>query len=249
MTSQDRVELRKPFVSPRAKRAIAPYLYQSPTIVLMAALMLYPIFTVVRYSLMDNVIINKHPLFVGLRNYSTVFRDATFWLSLGNTLYFTVASVIFHLLIGLGFALMLNSKLVRPLAKGLLRVLYIMPWVFTVTIIAIVWRLLLDPDGIVNYALRILGIIRANIPWFSSERAALQALTFVNIWAGYPFYMVKLARGPAGHTSRLIRGCHHRWRQWGAEVLEHHHSATYADHHQHCHARLHLDDAGFPLHD
>ena len=65
MTSQDRVELRKPFVSPRAKRAIAPYLYQSPTIVLMAALMLYPIFTVVRYSLMDNVIINKHPLFVG----------------------------------------------------------------------------------------------------------------------------------------------------------------------------------------
>ncbi|MGO8693446.1 MAG: carbohydrate ABC transporter permease [Rectinemataceae bacterium] len=161
----------------------------------MAALMLYPIFTVVRYSLMDNVIINKHPLFVGLRNYSTVFRDATFWLSLGNTLYFTVASVIFHLLIGLGFALMLNSKLVRPLAKGLLRVLYIMPWVFTVTIIAIVWRLLLDPDGIVNYALRILGIIRANIPWFSSERAALQALTFVNIWAGYPFYMVSLLAG------------------------------------------------------
>jgi multiple sugar transport system permease protein len=223
MTGRERVELRKPFVSYRAKRAIAPYLYQAPTIALIAALMLYPIITVVRYSLMDNVIVNKHPIFIGLSNYATVFGDATFLISLGNTLYFTVASVIFHLLIGLGFALMLNSKLVRPLAKGVLRVLYIMPWVFTVTIIAIIWRLLLDPEGIVNYVLRLLAIISVNIPWFSSEKAALQALTFVNIWAGYPFYMVSLLAGlqviPVDlYEAATIDGANGRQKFWNITI-------------------------------
>jgi multiple sugar transport system permease protein len=195
MSVHESVESRPPFISYRAKRAVEPYLYQAPTIALLAALMLYPIIMVVRYSLMDNVIINKHPVFVGLTNYATVLGDATFRLSLGNTLYFTVASVVFHLLIGLGFALLLNSRLVRPLAKSVFRVLYIMPWVFTVTIIAIIWRLLLDPNGIVNYLMRALGIIGSNIAWFSSEKAAIHALTFVNIWAGYPFYMVSLLAG------------------------------------------------------
>jgi multiple sugar transport system permease protein len=96
----------------RAKRAIVPYLYQAPTMVLLAVLMLVPIVTVVHNSLLNNVIVVKNPIPVGLQNYKTVLADEPFRISLGNTLYFTVLSVIFHLLVGLCFAMLLNAKVV-----------------------------------------------------------------------------------------------------------------------------------------
>ena len=166
-------------------------------------LMLVPIITVVRYSLLDGVIMKPHPAFVGLQNYITVLTDPTFWISLGNILYFTVMSVIFHLLLGLAFALLLNSRVVHPFVRGILRVFYIMPWVFTATIIAIIWRVLLDPSGVVNYVLRTLHIAGGEVAWFSTSNLALHAVTFVNIWAGYPFYMVSLLAGLQGIPNEL----------------------------------------------
>jgi multiple sugar transport system permease protein len=190
-------------ISHKARRALAPYPYQALTILLLVMLMLVPIITVVRYSLLDNVIMNKHPSFVGLQNYLTVFADPTFGISVGNTLYFTVVSVIFHLLVGMCFALLLNSRTVNPVIRSILRVFYIMPWVFTATIIAIIWRLLLDPIGIINFVFRALSVVGGNVEWFSSSRTAIHALTFVNIWAGYPFYMVSLLAGLQGIPNEL----------------------------------------------
>jgi multiple sugar transport system permease protein len=112
-------------------------------------------------------------------------------------------SVIFHLLIGLSFALLLNSKLINGTARSILRVFYIMPWVFTATIIAIIWRLLLNPSGVINYILTTLNMTSSNIEWLSSSKTALHAVTFINIWAGYPFYMVSLLAGLQGVPGEL----------------------------------------------
>ncbi len=203
MAVSQRDQAYQPFLSYRAKDALVPYLYQSPTLILLALLMLIPIITVVRYSLLDSVIMRPHPVFVGLQNYITILADPTFWIALGNILYFTVMSVIFHLLLGLAFALLLNSRVVHPLVRGLLRVFYIMPWVFTATIIAIMWRVLLDPSGVVTYVVRVLHITNSEVAWFSDPNLALHAVTFVNIWAGYPFYMVSLLAGLQGIPNEL----------------------------------------------
>ncbi len=192
-----------PLISYKARRAITPYMYLAPTIILLALLMLLPMIIVVRYSLLDNVIMNKHPVFVGLQNYKSVLANETFRISIGNTLYFTIMSVIFHLLVGLSFALLLNSKLVNGTVRSILRVFYIMPWVFTATIIAIIWRLLLNPSGVINYILTILNFASSNIEWLSSSKTALHAVTFINIWAGYPFYMVSLLAGLQGVPGEL----------------------------------------------
>jgi multiple sugar transport system permease protein len=192
-----------PLISSRASRAVTPYLYLTPTILLLAMLMLVPMLVVIRYSLLDNVIMNKHPVFVGLQNYTSVLTDETFRLSVGNTLYFTVMSVIFHLLVGLSFALLLNSKLINGTVRSILRVFYIMPWVFTATIIAIIWRLLLNPSGIINYVFTALHVTSSNIEWLASSNTALHAVTFINIWAGYPFYMVSLLAGLQGVPGEL----------------------------------------------
>lgn len=185
------------------KKKFVPYAYLSPTIILMTVLMLIPIVMVITYSLMDNVVMNKNPVFVGIENYVEILTDSIFHETISNTLYFTVMSVIFHFVIGLTFAMLLNAKVLNSATKSFFRVVYVLPWVFTATIIAILWRLMLNPNGIVNYILTTANIISSNIEWFSSRKFALHAITYLNIWAGYPFFMISLLAGLQGIPSDL----------------------------------------------
>jgi multiple sugar transport system permease protein len=182
----------------RTRRRLTPYAFVAPTVVLMAVLMFTPIVMVIGYSLMDNVITNRDPQSVGLANYVEILTDPVFFKAVQNTLYFTCVSVLAHLLLGLGFAMLLNTKLLGTRTKALFRVVYVMPWLFTVAIIAVLWRMLLNPNGIVNYLLVTLGLGDGNIEWLASRDLALHAVTFINIWSGYPFFMVSLLAGLQG---------------------------------------------------
>ena len=194
---------KRNLISYQATTRLTPLFYVTPATLLFCLLMLFPMVMVIRYSLMDGAIVKKTAGFAGLQNYRKVFADPVFWESVGNTLYFTVMSVIFHLLIGLAFALLLNSPRVNPVLRSILRVLFILPWLFTAVIIAIIWRLLLDPNGVINSVLMTLHIVGFKVEWFSSPRTALHAVTFVNIWAGYPLYMVSLLAGLQGIPKEL----------------------------------------------
>jgi multiple sugar transport system permease protein len=189
---------RTGFFSYNTRRNMVPYLYVAPAAVLFTILMLVPMVNVLRYSLFDGAVTKKDTEFVWFANYVTIFSDPVFWQSVAQTLYFTVMSVVFHLVIGLSFALLLNSNRVNPALRAVLRVLFILPWLFTAVIIAIIWRLMLDPNGVINGILMALSIINFKVEWFSSTETALHALTFANIWAGYPLYMVSLLAGLQG---------------------------------------------------
>ena len=197
-------EFRKQgLLSHSARIGLLPFLYVAPAAALLSLLMLFPMVTVLRYSLLDGAITKKDAAFAGLQNYQTIFSDPVFWQAVGQTLYFTLLSVIFHLLIGLAFALLLNSDHINTTIRSILRVLFILPWLFTAVIIAIVWRLLLDPNGVVNGALMAFHVVNFKVEWFSSTKTALHALTFANIWAGYPLYMVSLLAGLQGISKDL----------------------------------------------
>ncbi len=183
----------------RRKRKLLPYAYLSPTLLLLAVLTVVPIVTVFLYSLVDNVIVTRDPpTFVGLDNYEEVLTHRKFHGALSNTLKFALASVVVHFWIGLSFSLLLNSRLLGPKAKSFFRVIYILPWVFTASIIAILWRLLLNPHGVVNFVLLELALIPELLEWLSDRDLALGAVTLINIWAGYPFYMVSFLAGLQG---------------------------------------------------
>jgi multiple sugar transport system permease protein len=187
------------------KKTVTPYSYLFPTLILITVLSLIPIVVVIRYSMLDNVIMIKNPVFVGIANYLQILTDPVFHQAVINTLYFTVMSVIAHLLIGLIFAMMLNARVLSPAVKSIFRAVYVLPWVFTATIIAILWRLLLDPNGVINYFLTAAHItsISDQIAWLGTISLALQAVTFINIWSGYPFYMVSLLAGLQGIPNEL----------------------------------------------
>ena len=179
-------------------RRLEPYGFVAPTVILMLVLMLVPIVMVTRYSLMDNVIMNKNPVFAGLTNYVDVLTDSVFWTAVKNTAFFTGVSVVAHLVLGMAFALLLNTPLLSRTTKSLFRVIYVLPWLFTVAIIAVLWRLLLNPNGVVNFLLQDVGLTHSKVEWLSSPSIALYAVTFVNIWSGYPFYMMSLLAGLQG---------------------------------------------------
>ena len=182
----------------RLRRTLTPYGFLTPTGVLLIILMVTPIIMVVSYSLLDGVITNKNPAFVGFDNYLEVLTDPVFVTAVRNTLVFTISSVVVHFVIGLAFALMLNSPLLGNRTKGLFRVLYILPWLFTVAIVAVLWRLLLSPNGVINYLLGTAGLTNGQTEWLANPSTALAAVTFINIWSGYPFFMISLLAGLQG---------------------------------------------------
>lgn len=179
-------------------RSLVPFAYISPTAVLLLVLMMLPIILVIGYSFFDNVIVNKSPEFVGLANYVEVLTNPVFLIALRNTLIFTFVSVAAHLVLGLVFAMLLNTKLLSTASKAIWRAVYVLPWLFTVAIIAVLWRLLLNPNGVINFVLIDLGLTDMGIEWLSSRETALIAVTFINIWAGYPFFMVSMLAGLQG---------------------------------------------------
>jgi multiple sugar transport system permease protein len=176
-------------------RRLLPYGYLSPTVLLIVVLMVVPIVMVIGYSLRDNVIVQENSVFAGLVNYTKVLTDPDFLTALQNTAVFISVSTVAHLVLGLAFAMMLNTPLLGGLAKAVFRIVYILPWLFTIAVIAVIWRLLLDPSGVVNDVLRTLGVIQEGVNWLGDPGKALWAITFVNIWAGYPFFMISLLAG------------------------------------------------------
>lgn len=184
--------------------ALTPYAYMTPTILVMTVLMLVPICMIVWYSMMDNVITNRNePVFVGLANFIEIIKDKNFHDAVRHTVFFVAMSVIFHMLIAVMFAMMLNAKLYGPAAQSVFRVVYILPWVFTAAIIAVLWRLILSPNGVVNYIAEIIGYAGPRIEWVSDRKLALHSLIFINIWAGYPFFMVSILAGLQGISPDL----------------------------------------------
>jgi multiple sugar transport system permease protein len=195
---------RRPSRPRRSRRGIfEPYLLIAPTVLLVLGLMVVPIVIVIAYSLFDNVITNQSPQFVGFANYLTVLGDPNFWNAVSNTLVFTVASVVIHMIIGVGFALMLNSKLVHALPRAIFRAIYILPWIFTAAVVAVLWRLLLDPSGVINYVLTTIGVLHEAVPWLATPATALIAVTVINIWSGYPFFMISMLAGLQGVPTEL----------------------------------------------
>ena len=181
----------------------APYRYLLPTLVLMIVFLVVPICMVISYSFVDNAVVSPDPALVGLENYKNLFADDKFWNAVSNTVIFVAVSVIAHLVLGMVFAMLLNSKYFKTRTKTIARVVYILPWVFTASVVAILWKLMLQPSGIVNYLLSVLPQVSRNTEWLSNQDIALAVICFINIWCGYPFYMISILAGLQGISGDL----------------------------------------------
>lgn len=185
------------------KKGVKPYLYLAPTLVVLIILLIVPIVMVISYAFFDNVIVVQEPQFAGLKNFGIVLKDPTFIMGIKNTLFFVIVSVIAHMLIGMFFAMLMNTTYLHVKTKAVFRVIYALPWMFTASVIAITWRLLYDPVGVLNFLSQTLHLSQSTIDFLGTREIALKAVTVINIWSGYPFYMISILAGLQGISGDL----------------------------------------------
>jgi multiple sugar transport system permease protein len=123
-----------------------------------------------------------------LANFVELVSDHRFLDSLGVQLRLSVFTVAFQLLLGLGAALLLNSRL-RFLEA--IRALFIIPMVLPPIVVAIMWKVLFTPDiSVLNWALGVLGLPQP--AWLAHPRLALPAIIIADIWEWFPFALLML---------------------------------------------------------
>jgi multiple sugar transport system permease protein len=171
------------------ERRLAYYMVL-PSLVIILIVALFPIAYSVYLSFF-NANPNQVGDFVGLENYVRMFQNQDFLIGLRNTTIFTVVSVFFEFMIGLGIALAVNRAF---RGRGLVRAAILVPWAFPTVISAVMWRLMYqDPVGIINYIANALGVISQ--PILSDPALLLIAAILVDIWKTTPFMALLLLAG------------------------------------------------------
>jgi multiple sugar transport system permease protein len=161
--------------------------FLAPSFVLICLVTVYPIFYVFYLSMQRRQLLFGISEFVGAGNYLSVLGDGRFWNALGNTAYFTAASVSLELLLGLGVAVLLNRTF---RLKGITRAIVLVPWAIPTVVSARMWELIYNSDfGILNY---LLGV---RVNWLGSPFWALNAAVFMDVWKTTPFVAVLLMAG------------------------------------------------------
>ncbi|MEX1019610.1 MAG: ABC transporter permease subunit [Litorilinea sp.] len=176
------------------------YLFVLPMVVLLGGLIAYPFARAVIMSFTNTVTLDLGP-FVGLRNFENLWRDSAFRNAVGNTVEYTVYSVIIKFALGLLAAVLLSRiKRFRNVLTGLV----LLPWIVPHVVIAITWRNLLDPTfGGINRFLIQTGLVERGYPWLGAYETAMPSIIMVNIWQGIPFFAVMMLAGLSAIDSEL----------------------------------------------
>jgi cellobiose transport system permease protein len=167
----------------RLDATVSPYLYVSPFFVLFAIFGLFPLGYTAYISLTDRTLLGSATHYVGLDNYSTLIHDSYFWNAVENTLGIWVISTVPQLLIALGLAHLLNTKL---RARTLFRMCVILPQVTSLVAVALIFTQLFSRDyGLVNYVLGAFGM--HHVDWEAGRLSSWIALSVMVTWrwAGY----------------------------------------------------------------
>jgi multiple sugar transport system permease protein len=129
--------------------------------------------------------------FVGLANYQRMLRDPLFMKSLWVTIVYVICLVPGLYVSGLGLALLVRQRI--PLI-GLWRSLFFMPYVVSLVVVALIWKvMLIDKVGFINRLLELIGLQGRS--WLGDPNLALGAVLVVTIWFLMGYYMIIFLSG------------------------------------------------------
>ena len=176
----------------RAKRdAFRRRLPLLPALIFTIALTQLPFLITIWYSLRSwNLLNEDSDRFVGLRNYLAIFTDSTFRGAALNSILYTLACVLFALILGMIFALLLDRAF---LGRGLARTLLITPFLIMPVASAMLWSVsMFNPTyGLVNWMIGLVGI--DPVDW-TSQMPRISVIVAL-VWQWTPFMMLLLLAG------------------------------------------------------
>ncbi|WP_241986569.1 carbohydrate ABC transporter permease [Cryobacterium fucosi] len=155
---------------------------------------IYPIFRtlIISFFQVNSALATDTP-FVGVDNYVHVLGSASFWESMGRTLYFTLLSTALELAFGLIVAGLLNAKL---RARWLFRAVVVIPWAIPTIVNAAMWKGIFSAQyGALNALLTQLGIIKEYQAWLGDPTTALNMVVLADVWKTTPLVAFFLLAG------------------------------------------------------
>ena len=170
-------------------------LFMLPALALYAVFVLFPIVQAARYSLYDWNGLEPLTDFIGLANFSRALSDPVFLGAVSHNAFIVILSLGVQIPFALGIALMLNR---RFRGRTVLRLIFFAPYVIAEVITAIVWSLILQPNGLADNLLTTVGLGDLYQPWLADPDTVLAALFFVITWKYFGFYMILLLAGLQG---------------------------------------------------
>jgi trehalose/maltose transport system permease protein len=190
------------------------FLLIAPTLVLLGLIVGYPIVKAIYQSFLTDPgldastgMFNNGNAWNGITNYTHwLFQQCAagggattscpsgtpgsqFWGSVGVTIGFTIVTVLFETVIGMGFALMMNRAF---RGRALVRAAILIPWAIPTAVTSKLWGVVFDPEGILN---KILG---THFAWTSSLWPARSAIVIADVWKTTPFIALLILAGLQG---------------------------------------------------
>jgi raffinose/stachyose/melibiose transport system permease protein len=171
-----------------------------PALGLYALFVLFPIVQAARFSLFDWNGLEALDQFIGLANFERALADPVFLGAISHNAFIVILSLVVQIPFALGLALMLNRQF---RGRAILRVIFFAPYVVAEVITAIIWSLILQPNGLADNLMTAVGLENAYNPWLASTDTVLIALFFIITWKYFGFHMILLLAGLQGIPREL----------------------------------------------
>jgi multiple sugar transport system permease protein len=171
---------------------VLSFLFMLPAASILLLFLTYPLGLGIWMGFTD-IRIGRPGIFIGLENYISLMHDDVFWLSVFNTLVYTIAATVLKFGLGLWLALLLNNWI--P-AKAFIRAIVLLPYIVPTVLSAIAFWWIYDPQfSIISWSLAQLGLIDQYIDFLGKPWNARWSLIAANVWRGIPFVAICLLAG------------------------------------------------------
>jgi multiple sugar transport system permease protein len=185
--------LASPSIRGRARLqddTLTGWLFSAPAVLLIGAFVVAPFVLAIYFSFTNERLTSPRPTeWVGFDNYARVFEDPLFWRALTNNLVFSLVVVPLQTGFALLLAILVNQKL-RGVA--VFRTIFFMPITVVMAAVAVIWIVLLNPEGLVNAFMELITFGQFTPDWLADPMWALPAVILVSVWASVGFQMIIL---------------------------------------------------------
>jgi len=175
-------------------------LFLAPALLLFVGFVLLPIGVAAYYSFYDWNGFASLTEFIGLKNYTDALTGPVFQGAVLHNVIIAVLSLVVQLPIAIGMATLLNRKL---RGRGFLRLVVFAPYVLSEAITAVIWMLMLQPNGFIDQVLRSVGLGGLVTQWLADPGIVLYTLFVVITWKYIGFGIILLLAGLQGIPHEL----------------------------------------------
>lgn len=160
----------------------------APTVLIFCAVIVYPLLSAIYLSFFKVFTPTLESSWVGLANYRELLASGAFWSALGNTLIWTVGTLVLQIVFGIGMALVLHQNIwFRSLARSLI----LFPYFISTVVAVLVWKWVFnDLYGILNHLLMASGLTNMPIDYLGSMPNAMISVILVGAWKYFPFVVI-----------------------------------------------------------